>query len=351
MRKLMLIFILITASLFGASFDCVKAKSDVEKAICQDDELSKLDEELDKGYKEALIHGTYYDQYNPDIKQIKQAQREWIKERNKCNGDVDCLIEKYINRLSDLTYNRISEKPPIELSPVKYDLIVNENNSMCSYLLKLYNQDIEQFQKVNYANHAEFNWLKWETYVKTSPKKGSTDELIGGAFFDINNDEKEDFIFGWHVSVHGFLRERYDIYDNNVSEFFRHQPELNSDIKEWKEYVISIENQGSTFGSVPFELISSQLNKLPPYNIQKIQNSKKKHDELREKNIIKDFIFTWSFTDQKNEIRFLKWSDGKLYIVFDGGDRFRDRNQYNLVGYIQPDYIFNPQCLFYKKIR
>lgn len=348
MKKLMLIFVLMTFPLFGANFDCIKAKSDVEKAICQDDELSKLDEALDSAYKEALIDGTYYDQYNPDIQKIKQAQREWVKERNTCSGDIDCLIEKYNSRLSELTYDRISEKPPIELSSVKYTLIVNENNAMCSHLLELYNHDIEQFQKVSYDNHIEFNWLKWEVPIKDVP---TADKIIGGAFFDINNDGKEDFIFGWHVSMYGFLRERYDIYDNNVSEFFRHQLKFNNDSKEWKEYVISIENQGNTFGRVPFDLISNQLTKLPPYTIREIQNAKKKHDELIQKNVIKDSIFTWSFTDQKNEIRFLKWNDGKFYIVFDGSNRFRDRNQYNLVGYIQPDYVFNPQCLFYKKIR
>lgn len=46
--------VLTTLSLFGASFDCTQAKSDVEKTICQDDELSKLDNDLNKIYKEAL---------------------------------------------------------------------------------------------------------------------------------------------------------------------------------------------------------------------------------------------------------------------------------------------------------
>lgn len=48
------ICILIPTICFAASFDCTKAKSPVEKAICSDAELGKLDEDLSKVYKDAL---------------------------------------------------------------------------------------------------------------------------------------------------------------------------------------------------------------------------------------------------------------------------------------------------------
>jgi hypothetical protein len=38
----------------AAGFDCSKAMSDVEKLICDDDELSKLDESLNEAYRKAL---------------------------------------------------------------------------------------------------------------------------------------------------------------------------------------------------------------------------------------------------------------------------------------------------------
>lgn len=95
MKKLMLIFVLITVSLFGASFDCTKAKSDAEKAICQDDELSKLDEELNKVYKEVLGKDDNKDN-------LKQDQHKWIEERGKCNN-VDCIQQSYVNRLYTMT--------------------------------------------------------------------------------------------------------------------------------------------------------------------------------------------------------------------------------------------------------
>ncbi len=38
----------------AASFDCSKATSEVEKLICGDEELSKLDDSLNKAYLERL---------------------------------------------------------------------------------------------------------------------------------------------------------------------------------------------------------------------------------------------------------------------------------------------------------
>jgi len=40
--------------LFSASFNCQKASTKIEKTICQDKELSRLDEALAKEYKQAL---------------------------------------------------------------------------------------------------------------------------------------------------------------------------------------------------------------------------------------------------------------------------------------------------------
>lgn len=358
----MLIFVLMTSSLFGASFDCTKAKSDVEKAICQDDELSKLDEALDSAYKEALINGTYYDQYTPDIKKIKQAQREWVKERNTCDGDIDCLIEKYNSRLYRLIYDYTFEKPPTELSPVKYTLIMNENNAICSHLLELYNHDIEQFQKVNYDNHVEFSWLKWEAYVQPDKEEILVDSvysLIGGAFFDINNDGKEDFIFAKYSSSGG-KTEDYYIYDHNVSNFFKHSPTYG---EQFPPFTLFFDDNGFNrttlanrntmdIGGISYPLISKYFDQLPPYTVKKLQETKKRNDEYDAKN--KDSIhYEVSFypTARKNEIRFLKWNDGKIYMVFEGSNYFSNRNKFNLIGYLQEDYIFNPQCLFYKKTR
>jgi|WetSurMetagenome_2_1015567.scaffolds.fasta_scaffold00965_8 uncharacterized protein YecT (DUF1311 family) len=76
----------------AASFDCAKAQSKVEHLICDNTEISKLDEELSSAYKIAL-----QDEKQADF--IKQAQKQWMKERNGC-ADVVCVKSAYEVRLS-----------------------------------------------------------------------------------------------------------------------------------------------------------------------------------------------------------------------------------------------------------
>jgi uncharacterized protein len=83
---------------YAASFDCNKAKSPVEKSICADSELSKLDEELSQIYKVAVIK-------YPVANYLKIRQREWIKGNSYCdiNKFTSCLKEKYIERIKKLS--------------------------------------------------------------------------------------------------------------------------------------------------------------------------------------------------------------------------------------------------------
>lgn len=78
----------------AASFDCRKAATKVEKLICADAELSKLDEELSAAYKTALQNGK-------QAVVIKQAQKQWMNERNGCS-DASCVKGAYEARLSTL---------------------------------------------------------------------------------------------------------------------------------------------------------------------------------------------------------------------------------------------------------
>lgn len=76
----------------AASFDCAKAQSVVEHLICDNPELSKLDEELNAAYKTAL-------QDVEPTDSIRQAQKQWMKERNGC-VDAVCVKGAYITRLA-----------------------------------------------------------------------------------------------------------------------------------------------------------------------------------------------------------------------------------------------------------
>jgi uncharacterized protein len=69
-----------TSQARAASFDCKKATIEVEKLICSDKTLSKLDSELAEFYAEHLQI------VRPDERQdTKAAQLEWLRQRNRCN--------------------------------------------------------------------------------------------------------------------------------------------------------------------------------------------------------------------------------------------------------------------------
>ncbi len=88
------IFFSIHAS-YGASFNCAKAMTWIEKAICSDSQLSALDESLMTSYKKALSNAS-------NENSIKMGQREWLKSvRNTCK-DVDCLKQTYTSRITKL---------------------------------------------------------------------------------------------------------------------------------------------------------------------------------------------------------------------------------------------------------
>lgn len=103
MKKITLIvlgWIVLGFTAQAASFDCAKAATKVEKLICGDAALSKLDEELNGTYKTAL-----QDEKQAEV--IRQAQKQWMKERNGC-ADVACVKRAYEVRLSSLTVTHTS---------------------------------------------------------------------------------------------------------------------------------------------------------------------------------------------------------------------------------------------------
>jgi uncharacterized protein YecT (DUF1311 family) len=81
------------------SFDCSKASTPVEKAICRDAELAKLDKELSQLYAKVL---------ETQGEKVKESQRAWLAERDKqCKGKdnkeiIRILKELYKSRIDEL---------------------------------------------------------------------------------------------------------------------------------------------------------------------------------------------------------------------------------------------------------
>jgi uncharacterized protein len=79
----------------GASFNCSKAGTSVEKTICASRVLSSLDEQLAEAYKSAIV-------LSGDRDLIKSQQQKWLRDIRDTCRDEACLKGAYENRLAQL---------------------------------------------------------------------------------------------------------------------------------------------------------------------------------------------------------------------------------------------------------
>lgn len=83
------------AKKFRTSFDCNTAKSYVEKTVCTNEELAKLDNQLGAKIKRLL-------ETSESTKPIRDQQKTWLKDKRDPCQTMDCLLEVYKSRLDDL---------------------------------------------------------------------------------------------------------------------------------------------------------------------------------------------------------------------------------------------------------
>lgn len=92
--------ILGSATAFAAGFDCAKAATPVEKMICADAGLSRLDETLATVYAARAADSA-----------VKTEQRQWLRQvRNACATPA-CLATAYQQRIADLQQRLASPSP------------------------------------------------------------------------------------------------------------------------------------------------------------------------------------------------------------------------------------------------
>lgn len=93
LRFIPFVFVALSPSTCAAqSFDCGKAQTESEIAICQNEHLSLMDEELARVYRIALSAG--------DPESVKLDGRRLLAVRRDCRGDVACLEDAYKSSIS-----------------------------------------------------------------------------------------------------------------------------------------------------------------------------------------------------------------------------------------------------------
>jgi uncharacterized protein len=97
--RIFFLFILFLSHLVeasAASFDCEKSQSVMERLICSNQKLSKLDEELNLSYKRALMKVR-------DKQFLRNWQKEWLASFNVTGCEnSSCLIDSFTAHLDIL---------------------------------------------------------------------------------------------------------------------------------------------------------------------------------------------------------------------------------------------------------
>ncbi len=210
MRNKFLVLIIVIFGVFNAkisnalnaatqpSFDCAKAKSIVEKAICQSPKLAQLDKDLALIYKASKI---------PKFalpSQKSAAQNAWLKARNSCikskkmpikNSEIDCVVANYESRIIELSQSTIFENYFLS-----EEMIAAYAHDRLPYFraLKHYfftSNEVEKREKIEGDLENEFKKLddEYSGYVKSILADYGVNSIADG----IKDDEK----FGYLLSL------------------------------------------------------------------------------------------------------------------------------------------------------
>ena len=171
-KSLGLAALVLSGAVQAASFDCAKAQSKVEKMICADAELSRLDDELGEAYEDAL-------EGNPKATDVRNAQKQWIKERNSCQ-DKTCLSALYRQQTTALR-NAIGPAtntlPPFKFAPpLNNSMEAQREISVCQDFLHYLNhpRSNELFKPDGSLVHESDNIksVRWERLDKEEYRQG-----------------------------------------------------------------------------------------------------------------------------------------------------------------------------------
>ncbi|RUQ31881.1 MAG: DUF1311 domain-containing protein [Candidatus Competibacteraceae bacterium] len=80
-----------------ASYDCTRATTAAEIAVCDNPSLNRMDEDLAVQYRALLNESP-----PPRAAALRDDQRSWLVARNSCGADVRCLRARYEERIARL---------------------------------------------------------------------------------------------------------------------------------------------------------------------------------------------------------------------------------------------------------
>lgn len=130
----------------SASFDCDKASTWVEKTICDNAALSKLDNAMAKKYKQNIAHINEYADSEMLKKNAITNQRLWLKfQRNTCQ-DTACLMREYQEYIEEKITNGATWRFTNELSHSNLPSKNAFGDFSKTAQIAIYNSEIERWE-------------------------------------------------------------------------------------------------------------------------------------------------------------------------------------------------------------
>ena len=90
----------------AASFDCTKAATATEHAICDNPQISTLDEQTAGLYYTLISNGSLK---QAQLAKVKNEQNKFLSRRDSCGANYNCLIDAYT---AEVTYLKDATPPP-----------------------------------------------------------------------------------------------------------------------------------------------------------------------------------------------------------------------------------------------
>ncbi len=233
------------------------------------------------------------------------------------------------------------DAPPVLMNAGKneYVIMINRNECLCKDLMRIYNDDIKKYGKVNYEHHDEFYWPQWRKKtinMRPAGEIGVPRELEDSkmAIFDINNDSEDEIVIHYLSYQSDTLLDYYDIFNSVQLTFF-------DDIIDGGVFRKMSKKTFSNINPVQVninEFHNGEGVKLPVDVKHYIDNvGKNKHEYVG----LGDHFFNIYITNINNI----------FYIIFEDkdGNDYRETTKYNIVTKMHEDFTLNTQCIFVRK--
>jgi hypothetical protein len=115
-----------------------------------------------------------------------------------------------------------------------YTLAMSKDEKLCNAMLALYNEDMKAYKEIRYNQHEMFTNIDWQM----------DDDLdIEHAFFDINNDGKNELVIYYAGMLSGFPIDNLFIYPADSDVISKLKPRSLSSLFDTPNHLFSSGNQ------------------------------------------------------------------------------------------------------------